>query len=118
MLASKFNESRGTAMPYDGFSALLTASAEPLLLVFVSLSAAVGLLAIISPRGFAVVASTGDRWIDTWRYFRPLSFSAIRRLDRWIDVDAYALRHSRLVGLAILTGAAVFFSLCSFAWKP
>lgn len=58
-----------------------------------------GLIAIVSPRRFASVSRGGGRWIDTSRL--------VEQMDRRIDLDHLAIRHSRLFGLAIVTAVAV-----------
>jgi len=87
---------------------LIEAAARPLLVVFILASGLVGILAIISPRVFAVVTSRGNQWIDTWRFFRTVDNPFFRRLDKWVDLDRFAVEHSRLTGFAML---AVAFTL-------
>ena len=89
----------------DAIVMWIGAATKPLLMVFILASALVGLLAFVSPRAFAVVTARGNRWVDTWRFFRPVDNSFFRRLDKWIDLDRYAIRYARLTGLAMLAGA-------------
>ena len=78
---------------------LLAAAAKPLLMLFFSLTALVGLLALISPRSFALVVEKANCWIDTSKFF---SF-----LEKRIDLDHYAVRHSRVTGILVLVGTAI-----------
>ena len=89
----------------------LAAAVKPLLVVFIAASALIGLLALVSPRAFALVTAKGNRWIDTWRFFRLLDVKLFRKLDKWIDVDHYATGHSRLAGLALLVAAVTLGSI-------
>lgn len=68
------------------------------LLTLLGCSGIVGLLAIVSPKAFAVVASYGGRSIITLRR-NPVS--------RWVDIDHYAIANGRLFGLMIV-GSEVF----------
>jgi diguanylate cyclase (GGDEF)-like protein len=66
-------------------------------IVFVGFSGAVGLLALISPKAFAAVASYGNR---------TMFHGGQTRADRyWIDVDRYVLGHGRLFGLFVIATA-------------
>jgi|GEM_PF-4789450 len=55
---------------------------------------AVGLLALLSPRGFSALAARGSTWIDTNQL--------LSKLDTRVDVDHYVLPFSRLLGVAVL----------------
>ena len=89
----------------DAIVLLIGAVAKPLLFVFILASASVGLLAVASPRRFATVTTRGNQWVDTWRFFRTVDNKFFRRLDKWIDLDRFAVSHSRLTGVAVLAGA-------------
>lgn len=83
----------------ESFIPLLAAAAKPLLILFVSASALVGLLALISPRTFALVVEKANCWIDTSKFFSLL--------EKRIDLDRYAVRHSRVTGILVLVGTAI-----------
>jgi hypothetical protein len=60
----------------------------------------VGLLAVVNPRWFAVIVSQSNhQWIDTNKVLAPL--------DKRVNIDPYVLRHSRLLGLAVLATVAL-----------
>lgn len=61
--------------------------------------AGVGLLALISPRQFADLATFSSRWIDTDRFFAIF--------DKRIDIDSRILPHSRLLGVLVLFSVGV-----------
>jgi hypothetical protein len=70
------------------------------LLAGLALFTVVGLLAVVSPRWFAIVATQGNsQWFDTTKLLAPL--------DKRINIDAYVLRHSRLLGVAVLAAVAL-----------
>jgi hypothetical protein len=66
---------------------------------------AIGLLAVISPTWFRVLASRSGHWVDTEKY--------LRLLDKRIDVDQYVLPYSRWLGVAVL--AAI--GLLAAVWR-
>lgn len=57
------------------------------------LSGCVGLLALISPRRFAVVAASGARTVH---------HGGRTRADRWFDIDDFVISHSRQFGCIVL----------------
>ncbi len=57
----------------------------------------VGVLMIIAPQRLARWMHLPNRWISTQAF--------TERLEQMRDVDSYAFRHARIVGLALLTGA-------------
>ncbi len=85
----------------------LIALAKSTLLSMAGLSVAMGLAGVINPRLFSAAVNLGNRWVDTWKIFGIPETSKWRALDRWVDVDRYALCHSRLAGLA-MCAAGVF----------
>jgi hypothetical protein len=91
----------------EPFFALLAAMAKPLFLCLLGLTAVVGLIAVVSPRALTLVATAGNHWFDTWRFLPVSEKSFLRRLDRWIELDAFALRHCRALGCAVLVGATL-----------
>lgn len=58
-----------------------------------------GLLALISPRLFATVATSSSRWINTRRF--------LDYFDRQVNVDRLILPHSRLLGGLVLASVAI-----------
>ncbi len=73
--------------------------------VFVTLGliALLGSLALVMPNAFSRLAQTGARWVDTEKL--------IEKLDQRVDVDQHVLRHSRLLGAAVIA-SAVFLTYC------
>ena len=59
----------------------------------------VGVLAVISPRGFSKVVTQSSRWVDAGKL---LAF-----LDKRYDIDRYVLPYSRLLGFLVLGSVAV-----------
>jgi hypothetical protein len=90
----------------------LNAVPKPFLLSLSGLSIVAGLLAISSPRWFARVATVGNRWIDTARLFRIPADSRLRSLDRWVELDGYMIRYTRLLGLAVCVAASLLVYIC------
>jgi hypothetical protein len=84
-----------------------------LLVSLLVLCALVGLIALASPRSFAAMAAFGNRWIDTWKLFKVSENSFLRRLDKWINLDGFAVRYSRAVGVAMLLVASLVGYLCA-----
>ncbi|MBX3414437.1 MAG: hypothetical protein KF708_17255 [Pirellulales bacterium] len=72
---------------------------EPIALGLLAFAGALGLLAVVSPRLFQKLAGQTDRWVDSSR--------ALECLDRRVDIDAYILPRSRLLGVAVLASVAV-----------
>lgn len=62
-------------------------------LTLLVISGLVGLLAIASPKAFAVVVSHGGRNVHTGER---------TRVSRWVDIDKYVLQHARAFGLIIV----------------
>ena len=60
---------------------------------------AAGLLAIVSPRGFARLAAFGNIWVD--------SDKVLKQLDRRVEVDTHLLHHCRLLGVVTVVAASV-----------
>ena len=83
----------------NSYIALLAALSKPILILFLLGCALVGLLALISPRAFALVVDKGNYWIDTSKFFSLL--------ERRVDIDDYAVRHSRVTGMITLAGTAI-----------
>ncbi len=75
-------------------------SLQPWLWMGIGVLAALGLLALVSPHRFSVLATRGGHWVDTDRFFAAL--------DKRIDVDQYVLPFSRILGGAVLAAAALF----------
>ncbi|MDP6444348.1 MAG: hypothetical protein QGG36_28575 [Pirellulaceae bacterium] len=58
-----------------------------------------GLTGILAPRVFARIAAAGSIWIDTDRLWR--------KMEEPVDIDRFAIKHSRLFGLFVLLGASL-----------
>ena len=81
---------------------------QQLLLTLLTLTAACGLLAVVSPHYFAKLASLGGRWVDSQRF--------VQWLDARIEIDAIVLRHARAFGACVLS--AVLFAVVQWiAWQ-
>lgn len=85
---------------------LFATVAKSVLLSISGLSFLMGCLAIVRPRGFAAALALGNRWIDTWKLFGIPETSKLRALDRWVDLDGYALRYSRPAGVVMCLAAS------------
>jgi len=72
---------------------------EPIALALLGFAGLLGLLAVVSPRLFQKLAGQTDRWVDSNR--------ALECLDRRVDIDAYVLPRSRLLGFAVIASVAV-----------
>lgn len=71
----------------------------PLVWLLLLLGGTIGLLAVASPRVFEAVATRSKTWIDTNRF--------VALLEKSVDIDHYFIRHSRILGSALLTSTAV-----------
>lgn len=60
--------------------------------------AVIGLIGVITPRHFSAISRAGGRWIDTTHWWAAL--------DKRIDVDHIAIRHSRVFGMLVFIAAA------------
>lgn len=68
-------------------------------IVFMTLSAVLGLVALVSPKLFQKLATQSKQWIDTEKYLAVL--------DRRFDVDGYFLRHCRILGALVMVSVSV-----------
>lgn len=83
-------------------------------LSLLGLCGVVGVLAVVSPRMFALVAATGGMWVT--RPKKPSLF------DLPIDIDQFVIRHSRQFG-SVVTLVVFYLALCFFgrvdpSWTP
>jgi hypothetical protein len=62
-----------------------------------------GLIAVVSPDRFRVIATGGARWVDTNRL--------LQKLDAPVNIDQPVLRHARLFGLAVIAASLFLASL-------
>lgn len=92
------------------FLAMLVVASKAVLLCLLALAAVVGAIGAASPRALATLAAAGNRWVDTWHFFRVPETSLVRRLDKWIELDGLVLRHSRAFGIALLAAALLLGS--------
>ena len=61
--------------------------------------AVLGLVALVSPERFALLARGSSKWIDT---------EGIReRVERPIDIDQFVFRNSRVFGVLVVAAAGV-----------
>lgn len=72
---------------------------SPVAWTLLGVFAALGLVALVSPKLFATLAVRSGRWVDTSQ--------ALAKLDRPIHVDELVLPHSRLLGAAVLVSVGV-----------
>ena len=61
--------------------------------------AAIGALAILSPRRFSALSNRGSQWVDTNQ--------VLAHLDKRIEVDQYVLPHARLLGAAVIASVGL-----------
>jgi hypothetical protein len=59
----------------------------------------VGLIAIVSPRGFQKIATRSGQWVDTNKLAEVF--------DKRVDIDRYVLPFSRLLGVAVILSVAI-----------
>lgn len=71
----------------------------PLVWAVLGILAAIGLLAVVSPRRFQTVCRGSDRWVDTDALLEPL--------NRRIDLDQHVMPFSRLLGVSVLMAVGV-----------
>jgi len=72
----------------------------------VGLVGCVGILAVVKPSLFAVVAQRSSHWVD--------SNKVLAQLDRRVDVDKYVLPYSRVLGVAVLIAVVLMARLLSW----
>ncbi len=81
------------------FFASVAMNWDSLVWIFLGIVGSVGLLAILSPRRFSALAARGGHWVDTSK--------VLAQLDRRVDIDAYVLPFSRVLGVAMLAVVAL-----------
>lgn len=86
----------GNGIPGESMHASLS---DKFFVVFMSLSALLGLIALVSPRVFQRLATQSKQWVDTEKYLAVL--------DRRIDVDSYFLRHCRVLGALVMVSVSI-----------
>jgi hypothetical protein len=86
----------------ESYALFLQSILGPISVGLVSLSGALGLLALTCPRGFQALSTKCNQWVDT-----PLQMWANKK---WIDMDHHfsASAYCRLMGALILTLAVLF----------
>lgn len=72
---------------------------EPLFWTVLGAVGLVGLVAVVSPRGFAAMSLRSGQWID--------SEKILEKLDQRFDVDQYVLPYSRTLGCFVLASVVV-----------
>jgi hypothetical protein len=82
------------------FFAAVEVNWDSLLWVILGIVGAVGLLAILSPRRFSALATRSGQWVDTNK--------VLAQLDKRVDIDAYVLPFSRVLGVAVLAAVVLF----------
>jgi len=70
---------------------------DGLVFALLGIAGLLGVLAVLSPSRFALIAHSGGQWIDTSKL--------TELLDRRIPVDHMVLRHSRLFGVLVTVSA-------------
>jgi len=74
-------------------------------LIGLAVTGALGLLAVVSPRWFKLIACQSSSWIDTSK--------VLAVFDKRVGVDRYVVQYSRLLGLAVTLSVATFALLLS-----
>ncbi|MCE9548735.1 MAG: GGDEF domain-containing protein [Planctomycetia bacterium] len=87
---------------------LLVTFWETLFVSLLGVAGVSGLLALASPRAFAVVARFGGKVVS----FTPINTP----VDKWVDIDGFVLRHSRYFGF-LATTSVTYLALLS-AYGP
>ncbi len=82
-----------------GGALLASTFTQGLLWVALAVIGCVGLLAVMSPTRFNMLATRGALWVDTSK--------VTTALDRRIDVDRFILPFSRILGVAVLAAVGV-----------
>jgi hypothetical protein len=72
---------------------------EPLFWSVLGAVGVVGLVALVSPRGFAAMAMRSGQWID--------SEKILEKLDQRFDVDQYVLPYSRTLGCFVIASVVI-----------
>jgi hypothetical protein len=89
--------------------ALLLAAAEvrwlPIAWTVLAMLAALGALALVSPRWFTTLALRGGRWVETEPY--------LNKLNTRVEIDQLVLPYSRWLGAATLAAVGTFGWLLS-----
>ena len=85
---------------------LLTTFWEPFFLIILGMTGVAGVLAIVSPRAFAVVARLGGTLVSITPTQTPV--------DKWVDIDGYFLRHSRFFGILVTASVAYLGLLTAY----
>jgi hypothetical protein len=82
-------------------AASIQSTVVPILGIALAVVGLCGVIALVSPRSFAVLAGRGNRWIDT--------ASLLAKLETRVEVDARVLPFSRILGATTII-AVVFLS--------
>jgi len=69
-------------------------NAAPVLWFALGFLGLTGLVAVVSPKRFAALATRSNTWVDTDKLFEVF--------DRRVDVDRIVLPFSRVLGIAVL----------------
>ena len=79
-----------------------------ILFSFLALVGLAGVIGVVSPNKFSAVCRGSAHWVDTKR--------TLEKLDRSIDIDGVALKHSRILGAAVIASVIVLgYLYCSYA---
>jgi hypothetical protein len=88
------------------FFAQIQLASAPVLSAILAMSALAGIIAVVSPRWFAILSARASAWVDSGR------FLAI--LDKRVDIDQHVLPYCRVLGAAVLLSvAALIFVLAT-----
>ena len=83
----------------DWFLFAVQGGREAIIWATLGVIAAIGFLAICSPRRFSALSNRGSQWVDTNQI--------LAHLDKRIEVDQYILPHARLLGLAVIVSVGL-----------
>ena len=96
----------------DAYITLFSVVGKSFLVCFVVIGAVCGILALVSPRTFKLIADRCNRWIDTRKLFPVPNNKLSQTFDKWVDTDQFTVAYSRLTGAVMLAGAVILGSLC------
>ena len=77
----------------------LPAVLQPVCWLLLAFAGAAGVVALASPRLFAILSTNGSRWVDTQKLLQVL--------DKRVDLDACVLPYSRVLGGLVIASVAV-----------
>jgi hypothetical protein len=96
----------------DAYMTLFFVVGKTVFVCFAVIGAVCGLLALLSPRTFKLVAERCNRWIDTRKWFPIPNNTVSQTCDKWVDTDRYTGSYCRVTGVVMLVGAVILSFLC------